>query len=146
MRPILQLEWEVVEINQTFGDQLPDLSPLDLEQGDNIPLNPPNQLLDLPVGEENLQNQAEEPNPNLPPEQEEHNHIIQPPNQPNQPNHPPNPFHNLPAAMANPQQLNWSYFKLEFSGKPEEDAEAHLLRINDWMETHNFPESQMTKR
>ena len=28
--------------------------------------------------------------------------------------------------MANPQQLNWSYFKPEFSGKPEEDAEAHF--------------------
>ena len=37
-------------------------------------------------------------------------------------------------------QLNWSYFKPEFSGKPEEDVEAHLLRTNDWMETHNFPE------
>ena len=23
--------------------------------------------------------------------------------------------------------LNWSHFKPEFSGKPEEDAEAHLL-------------------
>ena len=28
--------------------------------------------------------------------------------------------------MANPQQLNWSYFKPEFSGNPEEDAEAEL--------------------
>ena len=37
-------------------------------------------------------------------------------------------------------QLNWSYFKPEFSGKPEEDVEAHLLRTNDWIETHNFPE------
>ena len=37
-------------------------------------------------------------------------------------------------------QLNWSYFKPEFSGKPEEDAVAHLLRTNDWMETHNFPD------
>ena len=36
--------------------------------------------------------------------------------------------------------LNWSHFRPEFSGKPEEDAEAHLLRTNDWMETHNFPE------
>ena len=36
--------------------------------------------------------------------------------------------------------LNWSYFKPEFSGKPEEDAEAHLLRTNDWVETHNFAE------
>ena len=39
--------------------------------------------------------------------------------------------------MANPQQLNWSYFKPEFAGKPE-DAEAHLLRTNDWMETHDL--------
>ena len=27
--------------------------------------------------------------------------------------------------------LNWSYFKPEFSGKPDEDAEAHLLHTND---------------
>ena len=63
----------MVEANQRpFGDQLPDLPPLDLEQGDNLPLNPPNQPLDLPVEKENQQNQAEEPNqvPNLPPEQE----------------------------------------------------------------------------
>ena len=35
-------------------------------------------------------------------------------------------------------QLNWSHFKPEFAGNPEEDAEAHLLRTNDWMDTHNF--------
>ena len=29
------------------------------------------------------------------------------------------------------QQLNWSHFKLEFAGKPDENAEAHLLRRND---------------
>ena len=52
VRPILQLEWDAVEANQRpFGDQLPDLPPLDLEQ-DNIPLNPPNQPQDLPAGEE----------------------------------------------------------------------------------------------
>ena len=34
-----------------------------------------------------------------------------------------------------PQQLNWSYFKPEFSGKAEKDAMAHLLKTNDWMET-----------
>ena len=59
----------MVEAHQRpFGDQLPDLPPLDLEQGDNIPLNPPNQPQDLPVGEEIQQHQAEEPNqvPNLP--------------------------------------------------------------------------------
>ena len=37
VRPILQLEWDVVEANQRpFGDQLPNLPPLDLEQGDNL--------------------------------------------------------------------------------------------------------------
>ena len=34
--------------------------------------------------------------------------------------------------------LNWSNFKPEFSGKPEEDAEAHVLCSNDWMEVHHF--------
>ena len=53
---------------------------------------------------------------------------------------------NLPTPMANPHQLNWSYFKPEFSGKPEEDAEAHLLRTNDWMETHNFSNDQKVRR
>ena len=43
-----------------------------------------------------------------------------------QPNHP------------QPQQMNWSYFKSEFSGKAEEDATAHLLKTNDWMDTKNF--------
>ena len=33
--------------------------------------------------------------------------------------------------------LNWSHFKPEFSGKPV-DAEAHLLRTNDWMNAHHF--------
>ena len=35
-------------------------------------------------------------------------------------------------------QLNWPHFKLEFSEKPEEDAEAFLLRTNHWMDTHQF--------
>ena len=29
--------------------------------------------------------------------------------------------------------LDWSNFKPEFSGKPDEDAETHLLHTNDWM-------------
>ena len=29
--------------------------------------------------------------------------------------------------------------KPEFSGKPEGDAESHLLSTRDWMEDHNFP-------
>ena len=27
--------------------------------------------------------------------------------------------------------MNWSHFKPEYSGKPEKDVEAHLLRTND---------------
>ena len=34
--------------------------------------------------------------------------------------------------------LNWSNFKPEFSGKPDEDAESHLLCSNDWMNAHHF--------
>ena len=98
------------------------------------------------MGEEsNQQHQAEEPNLPLEPEE-----LLEQPdlplNQPNQPNHPPNEVQNLQGAMAHPQQLNWSYFKPEFSGKPEEDAEEHLLRTNDWMETHNFPGDQKVRR
>ena len=37
-------------------------------------------------------------------------------------------------------QINWSHFKPKFTGKPDEDAKAHLLRINGWMDTHAFPE------
>ena len=42
--------------------------------------------------------------------------------------------------------LNWSNFKLEFSEKPEEDAEAHLLCSNDWMEAHHFDEDIRVQR
>ena len=42
--------------------------------------------------------------------------------------------------------LNWSNFKPEFSGKPEEDAEAHLLRSNDWMDAHHFNEDIKVQR
>ena len=34
--------------------------------------------------------------------------------------------------------LNWSHFKPEFSGKPEEDSETYLLRTNNWMNAHHF--------
>ena len=42
--------------------------------------------------------------------------------------------------------LNWSYFKLEFSGKPDEDAEAHLFCTNDWMNAHHFVEAVEVQR
>ena len=37
-------------------------------------------------------------------------------------------------------QLNWSHFKPEFTGKPDKYVEGHLLRTNDWMDTHGFPD------
>ena len=43
-------------------------------------------------------------------------------------------------------QLSWSYFNPGFSGKPEEDVVACLLRTNDWIETHNFPEDTKVRR
>ena len=46
--------------------------------------------------------------------------------------------------MAN-DQLNWSHFRPEFSGTPNEDAEAHLLRM-DWMTTHDYLEDQKVGR
>ena len=42
--------------------------------------------------------------------------------------------------------INWSNFKPEFSGKLEEDAEAHLLCSNDWMNAHNFNEDVKVQR
>ena len=57
--------------------------------------------------------------------------------QDSKPNNNRNNMHNL----HNGQQiihLHWSYFKSEFLGKPEEDAEAHLLHTNNWMNAHLF--------
>ena len=42
-------------------------------------------------------------------------------------------------------QLNWLHFKPGFLGKPE-DAEAHLLRMSDWMDTHQFQEGVKIQR
>ena len=42
-------------------------------------------------------------------------------------------------------QLKRSHFKPEFAGKPDEDADAYLLRTNDWIDTHAFPEDVKVK-
>ena len=67
------------------------------------------------------------------------------------PNPPPPPAD--PAVPQVPQQpgqqlvhLNWSYFKPEFSGKPDKDREAHLLHTNDWMNAHHFIEGVKVQR
>ena len=122
------------------ADQLPDLPPMEVDQDPNNSnpptnqildpqLNPPNQPLDLPTEE------PDQPNP--------------PPNQLNQPDQPNLPLvipENPPTPMVQPSQLNWSYFKPEFLGKPEEDTEVHLLRTNDWMETHDFHDDTKVRR
>ena len=120
------------------------IRPIDHQQGLNAP-NPPDQAAQLPEQQHNI------PNLPLPPPKPAHLPIppsppppppIQqylPPNPPNPPTPQPNPEDPMsPPNPPQPQQLNWSYFKPEFSGKPEEDATAHLLKTIDWMETHNF--------
>ena len=68
------------------------------------------------------------------------------------PNPPPNHHHQQQQNQdqAGKQQqvvhLNWSNFKPEFSGKPDEDAEAHLLFSNDWMNIHHFLEGVKVQR
>ena len=104
-------------------NQLPNISPAQPEHIPKPPSNPPNP-----------------PNPLNPPNL--------PPNLPNQPQQPSGNPLGIMQLQDPPQahQLNWSYFKLEFSGKMEEDAVVHLLKTNDWMETHNFPEDTKVKR
>ena len=60
----------------------------------------------------------------------------------------PAPNQPVPVAPQMVQQsaVNWSHFKLEFSCRPEEDAEVHLLHTNDWMNTHNFPNDVKVQR
>ena len=56
---------------------------------------------------------------------------------------PPTQSVQLPIPQAQPvlvPQLNWSHFKPEFAGKPNEEEEAHLLRMSHWMDTHQFQE------
>ena len=55
----------------------------------------------------------------------------------------------VPTAQQPGQQvvhLNWSHFKPEFSGKPDEDVEVHLLHTNDWMNAHHFIEGVKVQR
>ena len=55
---------------------------------------------------------------------------------------------NAPLPPAEPQRphLNWSHFKPKYAGKPDENAEAHLLRMNNWMDTHNFLDQVKVQR
>ena len=50
------------------------------------------------------------------------------------------------AARQRHLHIYWSNFKPEFSGKAEEDAEAHLPCSNDWMNAHCFDEDIKVQR
>ena len=67
------------------------------------------------------------------------------------PNPPPNKQQQQYQLQIQDQQqqiihLNWSNFKPEFSGRPDEDAEVHLLLSNDWINTHHFVEGVKVQR
>ena len=70
-------------------------------------------------------------------------------NIPVQPPPQPAPVQLAPAGIVVPAPQiiyqNWIGKKPEFSGKPEEDAESHLLSTRDWMEAHNFPEGDKVR-
>ena len=51
-----------------------------------------------------------------------------------------------PAGQKQHLYINWSNFKPEFSGKPDEDAEAHLLHSGDWMNVHCFVDGVKVQR
>ena len=71
------------------------------------------------------------------------------PDLPGQPPLQPVPMQPVPAGMVvpTPQIIyqNWVGKKPEFSGKPEEDVESHLLSTRDWMEAYNFPEGEKVR-
>ena len=62
----------------------------------------------------------------------------------------PSPVQPVPAGIVVPAPQvvyqNWIGKKPEFSGKPEEDAESHLLSTRDWMEAYNFPNEVKVRR
>ena len=61
----------------------------------------------------------------------------------------PGNLHQVPVQPPIPMvknQINWCHFRPEFSGTPNEDVEAYLLRTEDWMTTHNFPKDQKVGR
>ena len=92
-------------------------------------------------------NQNSNQNPNLYPNQNpnQNQNPDNPNNVPNQNQPPFNPFLSIAPELPRPQ-LNWSHFKPEYAGKPDKDLKAHLLGLNDWMDTHEFPDHVKVQR
>ena len=99
-----------------------------------------------------IEKKADEEGPQTPVPQEAHDPpALQNPPFPQNPNNSIIP--NAPQALEAPHPyalhmspLNWSHFKPEYSGKPDEDVEAYLLRTNDWMDTHRFQDHVKVQR
>ena len=100
------------------------------------------------------QNQAQVPAGQIPAQVPAVQILVQGPaqigqNVPIQPPPQPAPVQLDPAGIVVPAPQiiyqNWIGKKPEFSGKPEEDMESHLLSTRDWMEAHNFPEGDKVR-
>ena len=142
--PPLELQVVVVPADQPQGQDPPN----DTNPPPHIPKPPPPP--NLPAHLQNLPNQPSNPLPNPEEPQGPPAHAPNPPPQapmqpPNPPANPPNPMQPQ-APPAQMPQLSWSYLKPEISGKPEEDVIPHLLRTNNWMDMHNFPEEAKVQR
>ena len=120
--------------------------PIDLPQQPNPPTDTP--MEEEPQEPENPANIPVEGPGEAGEQQEPHHTVPIPVEDIEQPQDPGNTNLILvqpPIPMTN-NQLNWAYFRPEFSGTPNEDAKAHLLRMEDWMTTHDFPEDQKVRR
>ena len=68
---------------------------------------------------------------------------------PQDPPPPQNPFlPNAPQALAVPHMpsLNWSLFTPKYSGNSDKYAEAHFLRMNNWMDIPQLPDHSKVQR
>ena len=137
--------------NSNVQDQFVDVvqGPTNQAQGSTVQNLAQGPAVQNPAQGPTNQNQAQVPAAQIPaqgpavqipaqgPAQIGQNVLIQPPPQ-------PAPVQLAPAGIVVPAPQiiyqNWIGKKPEFSGKPEEDAESHLLSTRYWMEAHNFPE------
>ena len=99
---------------------------------------------------------ADEEGPQAPPAAQRAQDPLVPQNPPSPQNPQIPPVPQVPHAAQVPQVpqqpaphaplLNWSHSKPKFSGKPEKDTKAHLLRTNDWMDMHKFQDNVKVQR
>ena len=54
--------------------------------------------------------------------------------------------HQTPCVPVGKPKVGRPKSKSAHASKADEDAEAHLLRTIDWMDTHNFPNDQKVRR